>query len=307
MPSTLRRDYVANSNDSYWLANARAPITGQPPIVGPSVTTQNLRTRSGLMEIEARLDGSDGLPGKTFDPATVEAMLYRNKNLAADLVLGDLATLCVNPAPVILSAEKTIDLVQAWSVLAKWDRRMNLDSVGAHLFIEFWKITEDIPKVWAVGFDPADPVHTPRGLKTDPETGAKILKALARAVEVLNTNKIALDAPWGQVQFALHGDQRIPVPGGEGSDGVLNAQQSQLIAGVGYVPFHGSSYIQVVTFDAAGPVADAIMTYSQSTDPASAHAADQTALHAQKGWVRLPFGASAIAADQAVTRKVLEE
>ena len=307
MPSTLRRDYVANSNDSYWLANPRAPITGQPPIVGPGVTTQNLRTRSGLMEIEARLDGSDGLPGKTFDAATVEAMLYRNKNLAADLVLGDLATLCVNPAPVILSAEKTIDLVQACSVLAKWDRRMNLDSVGAHLFIEFWKIAEDIPKVWAVGFDPADPVHTPRGLKMDPETGAKILRALARAVDVLDTNKIALDAPWGQVQFALHDDQRIPVHGGEGSDGVLNAQQSQLIAGVGYVPFHGSSYIQVVTFDAAGPVADAIMTYSQSTDPASAHAADQTALHAQKGWVRLPFGASAIAADQAVTRKVLEE
>ena len=307
MPSIIRRDYVANSNDSYWLANGRAPITGQPPIVGPAATAQNLRTRSGLMEIEARLDGSDGLPGKSIDPATVEAMLYRNKNLAADLVLDDVATLCINPAAVVLSAEKTIDLVQACSVLAKWDRRMNLDSVGAQLFTEFWSHAEDIPKVWAIGFDPADPVHTPRGLKTDPDTGAKILKALAQAVDLLNTNKIALDAPWGQVQFAMHGDQRIPVHGGEGSDGVLNAQQSRLIPGVGYVPFHGSSYIQVVTFDAAGPVADAIMTYSQSTDPASPHAADQTALHAQKGWVRLPFHPKDIAADPGVTRTVISE
>jgi acyl-homoserine-lactone acylase len=34
MPSLLRDDYVANMNDSYWLANPKAPLTGYPDIMG---------------------------------------------------------------------------------------------------------------------------------------------------------------------------------------------------------------------------------------------------------------------------------
>ena len=184
---------------------------------------------------------------------------------------------------------------------------MNLDSVGAHLFIEFWRNAETIPGVWATPFNAADPVHTPRGLSAEPAITSKILGALAKAVDLLETAKVPLDAPWGQVQVAVRGDQRIPVHGGEGEDGVLNAQQSKLIPGVGYVPYHGSSYIQVVTFDAKGPIADAILTYDQSTDPASPHYADQTLLHAKKGWVRLPFHKADIAADNGVTHKVIGE
>jgi acyl-homoserine-lactone acylase len=308
MPSQIRTDYVANSNDSYWLANGQAPMAAQSPVVGPTAIAQNLRTRSGLMEIAARLDGSDGLPGKNVDPAAVEAMLYRNKNLAADLVLDDLARLCATPPSVTLASGKAVDLTQACGVLAKWDRRMNVDSVGPQLFIEFWKLAERIPGVWATPFDPADPIHTPRGLKTDGEIGGKITQALAKAVDLLDTAKIPLDAPWGQVQFALAGDQHIPVHGGEGSDGVLNAQQSTLNPAVGgYVPFHGSSYIQVVTFDAKGPVADAILTYSQSTDPASPHFADQTLLHSRKVWTKLPFHKADVDASPGVTHKTIQE
>ncbi|MGZ5266013.1 MAG: penicillin acylase family protein, partial [Caldimonas sp.] len=52
---------------------------------------------------------------------------------------------------------------------------------------------------------------------------------------------------------------------------------------------YGSSYIQTVTFDDRGPVAYAILTYSQSTDPASPHYADQTLLFSRKEWPALPF------------------
>ncbi|HEX5377164.1 MAG TPA: penicillin acylase family protein, partial [Phenylobacterium sp.] len=307
MPAQIRTDYVANSNDSYWLANAQAPMAALSPIVGPTKVAQNLRTRSGLMEIAARLDGSDGLPGKSVDPAAVEAMLYRNKNLAADLILDDLAAHCAGASAVTLASGKVVDVAKACAVLAKWDRRMNLDSVGPHLFIEFLRGVERIPGAFATPFDPADPIHTPRGLKTDAETGAKVLRALAQAVDLLDGARIPLDAPWGQVQFVVRGDQRIPVHGGEGEDGVLNAQQSKLVPGLGYVPYHGSSYIQVVTFDANGPVADAILTYSQSTDPASPHYADQTLLHARKAWVRLPFHKADIAADPTLTRRTIRE
>jgi acyl-homoserine-lactone acylase len=307
MPSVLRTDYVANSNDSYWLVNGTVRLPVQPPIVGPSDIAQNLRTRSGLMEIAARLDGSDGLPGKTVSPARVEAMLYRNENLAAELVLDDVAKVCAGTPSATVASGKSVDLAPACGVLARWDRRMDEASVGPQLFVEFWKVAERTPGLWATPFDPADPIHTPRGLKTDPESAGKVAQALAHATDVLQGAGVPLDRPWGEAQFAVRGQAHIPIHGGEGTDGVLNAQQSKLVPGQGYVPFHGSSYIQVVTFDARGPVADAILTYSQSTDPASAHYADQTLLHSKKGWVRLPFHAADVAAEPGVTRKTISE
>ncbi|MBP8247014.1 MAG: penicillin acylase family protein [Phenylobacterium sp.] len=307
MPAMVRTDYVANSNDSYWLTNGRAPMAAFPPIVGPTANVQNLRTRSGLMEIEARLAGTDGLPGKSVDPAAVWAMLYANRNLAAELTLDDMAKICAKPVVITVGGDPgVVDLSAACAVLAKWDRRMNVDSVGAHLFVEFWRNAEKIPGLWATPFDPADPVHTPRGLKTDADGATKVLTALSKAVDLLKAKNVPLDAPWGEVQYAVRGDQKIPVHGGEGGDGVLNAQQSAW-KGPGLIPFHGSSYIQVVTFDAKGPVAEAILTYDQSTDPASPHYADQTLLHARKQTVRLPFSAAEIAADQALKVTTIAE
>ncbi|WP_163593594.1 penicillin acylase family protein, partial [Klebsiella variicola] len=63
------------------------------------------------------------------------------------------------------------------------------------------------------------------------------------------------------------------------------------IPGVGFTdPVNPSnSYIQVVTFDASGPVADAVLASSQSADPASPFFADQTWLYSRKQWLRLPF------------------
>jgi acyl-homoserine lactone acylase PvdQ len=37
------------------------------------------------------------------------------------------------------------------------------------------------------------------------------------------------------------------------------------------------------------PVADALLAYSQSTDPASPHSQDQTRAFSEKKWHRLPF------------------
>ncbi|MBY0342483.1 MAG: penicillin acylase family protein, partial [Sphingomonadales bacterium] len=107
---------------------------------------------------------------------------------------------------------------------------------------------------------------------------------------------IALDAPWGEVQHVMAGNQAIPIHGGPGTLGILNMQESVPTPN-GLTPRHGTSYIQIVGFDETGPVADAILSYSQSTDPASPHAADQTRAYADKKWHRLPFTAKAIAAE----------
>ena len=61
MPSLLRDDYVGNMNDSYWLANASAPLTGFPSIFGTAGTVaQSLRTRLGHTMALERLAGTDG-------------------------------------------------------------------------------------------------------------------------------------------------------------------------------------------------------------------------------------------------------
>ena len=99
MPSLIRTDYVANSNDSYWLANASAPAAQQEPIIGPVGIAQNLRTRSGILTIEGQIAGQGPAQGSKIDPAAVQAMLYRNDNLAAELVLPDLGHACGDSRP----------------------------------------------------------------------------------------------------------------------------------------------------------------------------------------------------------------
>jgi len=69
--------------------------------------------------------------------------------------------------------------------------------------------------------------------------------------------------------------------------------------GVGYTPiFAGSSYIQAVSWNGIWPVARAIVTYSQSTDPDSPHFSDMTQLFSSEGWVELPFKMGDVKADE---------
>jgi acyl-homoserine-lactone acylase len=150
--------------------------------------------------------------------------------------------------------------------------------------------------LWAVPFDKADPVHTPRDLVTSGAQGAKLLAALKAAAATLAKQGIALDARWGDVQFAVRGQDHIPIHGASGQLGVLNVQQSDAVPG-GIVPKHGSSYVQIVTFDTVGPVADALLSYSQSTDPASPYFGDQTREFSAKRFHHLPFSEAQILAD----------
>ena len=275
----VRRDYVTNSNDSYWLSNPRAPQAALSPILGAHGTAVSLRTRENFIETDAALAA-----GK-IDHARAKALVFSNRSLAADLALKPMLALCSGKP----------DLARACAALHGWDGEFELDSRGAALFQAFWLKARNFPGLWSIPFDLADPVHTPRGLVTGGESGTKLVKALADAASDLDKANIALDARWGDVQVAVRGDERIPVHGGSGLAGVLNMQESRLIAG-GLEPYHGSSYVQVVGFDETGPVADAILSYSQSTNPASPHFADQTRSHSAKQWQRLPFTRAAIEA-----------
>ena len=178
---------------------------------------------------------------------------------------------------------------RACAALAGWDRRFEVESRGTALFHWFWLAVERDTGLWQVPFNPADPVGTPYGIVTEGARGERLLKALGEAAMRLEAKGIALDAPWGEVQRAMMNGAAIPVHGGQHELGVLNMQRSAEGPDGRLQPVHGTSYIQIVGFDEKGPVADAILSYSQSTNPASPHFADQTPRYAAKEWHRLPF------------------
>ena len=100
----------------------------------------------------------------------------------------------------------------------------------------------------------------------------------------------------------------MPVHGGNGTPlGIYNAIDTTLVPGVGYVVTTGTSYIQTVQFTDSGVNAQAFLSYSQSTNPASPNFADQTARFSAKQWITLPFTESAITSDPAYRTSTITE
>ncbi|TXI04372.1 MAG: acylase, partial [Rhizobium sp.] len=85
--------------------------------------------------------------------------------------------------------------------------------------------------------------------------------------------------------------------GGEGAFTVVSPAQ-RYITNTGYNVIYGNSYIQAVTWDKNGVVADGFITYSQSTDPANPHFNDYTKEYSAKRWHHFPFKPAEIQADQ---------
>jgi acyl-homoserine-lactone acylase len=183
--------------------------------------------------------------------------------------------------------------------LRGWNRTDDLDAKGAHLFREFWRKAKDIPNVWRVPFDPKDPVATPSGLRlADEAVRAKVWEALAGAVAESKKAGFALDVPLGKVQVKPTARGPIGVHGGNEFEGVLNMIETLPLAARGLEPVYGTSYVQAVTFDERGPVAEAILTYGQSSQPDSPRAFDQLPAFSRKEWPKLPFHARDVAAQR---------
>ncbi len=304
LPKLLNQDYVSNSNDNHWLTNPDQPLEGFQPPGRPERTARSLRTRLGLVMVEERLAGTDGLgaPGFTID--TLQEILFGSRNYAAELLVDDLVAVCVAEGQSVDIDGTTVDLTEACTVLTAWDKRQNVDSFGPHIFLEFvqsaFNELDDpiLSELWATPFDVNDPVNTPRGLNDDTsEARARLMRWLGEGVQRLQANGLALNARWGDLQYDTKNGVRYPIHGGRDGSGMFSIITAQL-GPDGYTPVdHGNSYMQTVTFDENGPVAEALLSYSQSSDPESPHYADQTQLYTDKQWVDLPFTEAEILAD----------
>ena len=281
LPVAVRGDWVHNSNDSYLHTHPQQKFDATvSPLLGDAVV-RGMRTRAGYAEI------AELLAAGKITPQVVQQRLFENRSFSAHVVLPDLLAACQATPPAQAEAR------EACAVLQAWDRRFDPGSRGAMLFREFWRVAAVVPGVWRVPADAASPAATPHGLRlADAPVATRLWAALANAVTTLRAAGFAIDAPVSAVQRAAIVEPAIPVHGGTDNDGVLNlvgSPSSPLLTPRGWLVDYGTSYVQTVRFDARGPLASALLSYGQSSDPASPHASDQLRAFADKRWHELPF------------------
>jgi acyl-homoserine-lactone acylase len=324
VPQVERTDYIFNANDSYWLANSSALLSGYSPMHGLEETPRTLRTRMNDTSLrDTSPEGPAGADGR-FSYSEMKAEILSNRSLAAELLLDELVARCEGSSSVDLDGEE-VAIGDACAAVARYDGRLELDSQGAVLFREWLaqypaRATLDKGELFAEPFDPADPVGTPSGLAEGPLA----LQNLARAARILESAGVALDVALGEVQLAHRGGRRIPIHGGDGTrEGVKNfirygangttlepgveferIEGSPLLTDIGYPVNSGSSFIMALEFTDDGPRAEAFLTYSQSGDPASPYFYDQTELFSRKAWRAIAFTEDQIAADTQETKTV---
>ena len=320
MPNLMRDDYVANMNDSYWLANPKAPMTGFPPIMGPAGSDPvSFRTRMGNVLAQGRIDGSDSYGAKGATPDNVKRMVLNSRVLTAELFKADVLPIVCDGTPIAVTKDPlttdaigpSVDVSAACTALAAWDGTGVTGARGAHLWDEFWSRASQIPaaSLYTVPFDPADPIHTPRGLNAAAAT--QLREAFGAAVVRVQASGYAVDAPRGDYLFATRGGKKIPLYGGCGGPGyfTIACSENRLDKG-GYTMDgnpNGNSYMQVVRFPDGGVEAHTFLTFSLSDDPASAHNGDYTRAYSEGKWLRVPFSESEIKADSSYTSKSIAE
>jgi acyl-homoserine-lactone acylase len=282
LPTTYREDWVVNANDSHWLPNPEERLEGFARIIGCERCERTLRTRMVYRYVMDRLAATDGLgAGSTVSQRQLKAFEHENRVFGAEVARegDDLQDVCEAAAGG-----------RACEKLASWDGRSDADSVGAHIFREFWRRVPDAG-LWQVPFDPDDPVATPRDLN---ELNPQVVQAMRDALAYLREEGVPYDAPLGTLQVAGdEGAPPIPTGGGEGFTGNANAVSSRDAAANLdrlYPISYGSSHIQAVAFRDDGRLdAATILSYGQAVDPTSPFSDDQTRMFSQERWVRFPW------------------
>ncbi|MGZ4447153.1 penicillin acylase family protein [Oryzihumus sp.] len=283
LPMEVRRDWVMNANDSYWLPNPKQPIEGYAGIIGCERCERTMRTRMVSHYVLDRLAS-----GKKESPASLRGHEHENRVMAGEVMRanGDLDTLCSETGET-----------EACQALHDWDGHSNIGSRGYAIFEEF---IARLPAqgVWLTPFEANDPLNTPRDLDV---ANPQLIQAMSDAIQALRDKHVPFDAPWGSLQVAGdRGAPAIPLGGGTGdAAGNANALASRWAAQNAdhYRPItYGSSHIQAVAFLGHGRVdARTILTYGQSEDPTNPWSSDQTRMFAHKSWVHFAFTPAQIA------------
>lgn len=271
------------------------------------MTPRSVRTRMNIALLKPDSDyGYAGADGK-FNRDEIQNALFSNDSLTAEMLLPELLAACRSNPNRFLD-EASVNLEEACAVLTGWDRRFDSESRGAALFREWitrypYDETYLGSSLFQNGFNPTEPATTPSGLAN----ADAALDKLAEAVLLLQGEGIALDTALGNLQIGHRFDRQYPIHGGNRYEGIANLQvtntpgnnptetpifsgsnrfvaDSYSLSETGYNVVHGSSFIMTLGWTDEGPEAEALLSYSQSSDPSSPYFDDQTQLYAEKAW-----------------------
>src|SRR5262249_16509310 len=193
--------------------------TGFARIIGFEKTARTLRTRIGLLQVQARIDGTDGQGPPGFTVAAMQHLDLSDIDYAAQLTLPALVQLCNHFHPPPGTARGTAPppgggpgpLGAASPPLAHWNMRWDAGQRGAVLFGEFWNHATASPtSPFSHPFDPAHPVTTPFGLNT---ANPAVRNALGDAIQALHQAHIPIDTTLGAAQLVSYHGSHISVPG----------------------------------------------------------------------------------------------
>jgi acyl-homoserine-lactone acylase len=249
---------VQNSNDPPWDAAWPTLIDSKPYQASIATDRVSLRMERGIRML--------GQSDKISYQQLIEDK-WSTRSELADRVLPEL----------LEAADASADELarQAAQVLRNWDRNTDAGSRGALLFLAWTKekgsVSGYLAHGFAVPFDPAQPLNTPRGL-ADP---AAAVAALERAATTMLKTTGALDTPWGEVMRLRIDDVDLPASGGPGLLGVFNVidYDDANPDGTRSADF-GASYVALVSFET--PMrAKVLLSYGDSSQPGSPHHSDQ--------------------------------
>ena len=323
VPKQTREDYLLNANDNHWLSNHLEPLTGYSFVFGDEDSPRTPRTR---MNLRHAIDdgGEDGL----FSLEELQQTALSGQASLAEDLREAVVERCTDVGVFEFEHEDeeySVDLTEGCLALSNWDGTTTITARGAHVWRELlgagvfdFDDLRDRGELYGDSFNPQNPIYTPIRLADPPESRADpILVSLGLALHRLKEAEIAPDALLGDIQFQKKDGVKIPIMGhSEYTGGMSIAEYSggnaslhpkeeraEVLNGTsnltvdGYQINYGNSWMMTVNFTDNGPRAQAIMSYSQSSNLDSPYFEDQSQLYANSEFRDVLFTESEIAAD----------
>ncbi|GMV22656.1 MAG: 7-beta-(4-carbaxybutanamido)cephalosporanic acid acylase [Acidimicrobiia bacterium] len=263
--------YVHNENDSPHFANARPPVNLTNAYENIEPPSLRLRSQRAIQLIDNN---------RKLSLQDVIRLKHDYRMLLADRVKPDLLRAISTTAP-------TGPVSEGLQVLRRWNNSVAPDSRGAVLFEVWWsRYSQGLPEAqrYAVSWQDADPVRTPRGL-ADP---ARAIEAFAWAVDETVRRHGALDVAWGDVYRVRRGDVDVPVGGCPGALGCFRVLGYQRQDDGKMAASTGDGWVLAVEFTDV-PRAWSVLAYGQSAKPGSPWHSSQAAMFARGELKRVAF------------------
>jgi len=332
LPRARATDWIVATGDNARHPNDTVVVEGVATLTGASPRPLSVGARHALVSVAELVDRASA-DGRDLGADDVRAVLLENRGLVSRQLRDEVVARCRQHGVAIVDGRtapdgtrlwdpQVVDLDETCNLLERWGGTWTLDDQATAVWAEFLAAfspaeLRDTGRLFATGFDPANPLGTPSGLAPAPATGRDpVTVALAEAALAVQAAGFDIDDFWRDVQWTLRGGERVPFGGGTGTDGTTTVgrwsgastslapvvetgalvdPRSGLRAG-GRPVNAGTGAVMVVSYTPDGVTAEALLASGQSADPSSPFYADQAYRYSDGAWRPVRFAEADVAA-----------